>query len=39
MRVDYKKIIPYIEYLTEKISYLMSGGDDNVITEVPDSDT
>lgn len=39
MRVDYKKIIPYVEYLTEKISYLMSGGDDNVITEVPDSDT
>lgn len=28
MRVDYKKIIPYVEYLTQKISYLMSDDDD-----------
>ncbi len=32
MRVDYKKIIPYIEYLTQKISYLMSGDDEDIIT-------
>ncbi|MBP3759934.1 MAG: heat-inducible transcription repressor HrcA [Ruminococcus sp.] len=32
MRVDYKKIIPYIEYLTQKISYLMSENDENIIT-------
>ncbi|MBR1592221.1 MAG: heat-inducible transcription repressor HrcA [Ruminococcus sp.] len=31
MRVDYKKIIPYIEYLTQKISYLMSENDENII--------
>ncbi|MBR0141622.1 MAG: heat-inducible transcription repressor HrcA [Ruminococcus sp.] len=38
MRVDYKKIIPYIEYLTQKISYLMSENDENVITaENPES--
>ena len=30
MRVDYKKIIPYIEYLTHKISDLMSEDDDNI---------
>ncbi len=28
MRVDYKKIIPYVEYLTQKISALMDGDDD-----------
>ncbi|MBQ1464981.1 MAG: heat-inducible transcription repressor HrcA [Ruminococcus sp.] len=28
MRVDYKKIIPYIDYLTNKITDLMSGNDD-----------
>ena len=33
MRVDYKKIIPYIEYLTGKISDLMSGDDENTETE------
>lgn len=33
MRVNYKKIIPYIEYLTQKISYLMSGDDDIIITD------
>lgn len=32
MRVDYKKIIPYIEYLTHKISDIMSGDDDNIST-------
>ena len=32
MRVDYKKIIPYVEYLTQKISYLMSGEDETTIT-------
>ncbi len=30
MRVDYKKIIPYIEYLTHKISALMSDEDENI---------
>ncbi|MDE7365099.1 MAG: heat-inducible transcriptional repressor HrcA [Ruminococcus sp.] len=35
MRVDYKKIIPYIDYLTHKISDLMSEDDD--ITLSPDS--
>lgn len=29
MRVDYKKIIPYVEYLTQKISAMMSGDDEN----------
>ena len=36
MRVDYKKIIPYVEYLTQKISYLMS--DDTAETVLPDTD-
>ena len=36
MRVDYKKIIPYIDYLTEKISFLMSGDDDGMITAPPE---
>ncbi|HRR76996.1 MAG: heat-inducible transcription repressor HrcA [Ruminococcus sp.] len=31
MRVDYKKIIPYVDYLTQKISYLMSGDSDDII--------
>lgn len=31
MRVNYKKIIPYIEYLTQQISCLMSGDDDDII--------
>ncbi len=30
MRVDYKKIIPYVDYLTQRISYLMSGGEENI---------
>lgn len=30
MRVDYKKIIPYVDYLTQKISYLMSGDEDDI---------
>lgn len=30
MRVDYKKIIPYVDYLTQKISFLMSGDDDDI---------
>ena len=34
MRVDYKRIIPYVDYLTQKISFLMSDEDDN-ITAVP----
>lgn len=33
MRVDYKKIIPYIEYLTGKISDLMSADDENTFTD------
>ncbi|MBQ1340401.1 MAG: heat-inducible transcription repressor HrcA [Ruminococcus sp.] len=32
MRVDYKKIIPYVDYLTQKISYLMSGGEEDMIS-------
>jgi heat-inducible transcriptional repressor len=32
MRVDYKKIIPYIDYLTHKITALMSD-DDNIDAE------
>lgn len=36
MRVDYKKIIPYVEYLTQKISYLMSD-DDDIINGSPGS--
>lgn len=35
MRVDYKKIIPYVEYLTQKISYLMSGDSDDIINGDP----
>ena len=31
MRVDYKKIIPYVDYLTQKMSSLMSGDDDDDI--------
>ena len=38
MRVDYKKIIPYVEYLTQKISYLMSGDEDDIITDTPPDD-
>lgn len=38
MRVDYKKIIPYIEYLTHKITSLMSGDDEVEDIEVTDSD-
>lgn len=34
MRVDYKKIIPYVEYLTQKISSIMS--ENNMIEENPD---
>ena len=37
MRVDYKKIIPYVEYLTQKITYLMSGGDDDTIPGTAES--
>ncbi len=37
MRVDYKKIIPYIEYLTHKISDLMSEDDDNITSPTDDS--
>ena len=36
MRVDYKKIIPYVEYLTQKISALMEDADDNTISAPPD---
>jgi heat-inducible transcription repressor hrcA len=36
MRVDYKKIIPYVDYLTQKISYLMSEGSDDIITGTAD---
>lgn len=32
MRVDYKKIIPYVDYLTKKISYLMSEGEGDIIS-------
>lgn len=37
MRVDYKKIIPYVDYLTQKISYLMSGDGDDIINGSSDS--
>lgn len=37
MRVDYKKIIPYIEYLTHKISDRMSEDDDNITFPTDDS--
>lgn len=36
MRVDYKKIIPYIEYLTHKITSLMSDDEDNNNNAAPD---
>lgn len=36
MRVDYKKIIPYVDYLTQKISFLMSDGSDDIITGTAD---
>lgn len=36
MRVDYKKIIPYVEYLTQKISSLMSGEEDIQYAEPDD---
>ena len=36
MRVDYKKIIPYVDYLTQKISYLMSGSDDDIVSGAAD---
>lgn len=36
MRVDYKKIIPYVEYLTQKISSIMSG-DEDIVTENDDN--
>ncbi len=42
MRVDYKKIIPYIEYLTQKITSLMSTEDEaenNVLTLVDDDNS
>lgn len=35
MRVDYKRIIPYVDYITEKISLLMSGDDDSIRTVDP----
>ncbi|MDE5582936.1 MAG: heat-inducible transcriptional repressor HrcA [Ruminococcus sp.] len=38
MRVNYKKIIPYIEYLTQKISYLMSD-DEDIINKDTQADT
>ena len=34
MRIDYKKVIPYVDYLTEKISSLMSGGDEDFDQEI-----
>jgi heat-inducible transcriptional repressor len=36
MRVDYRKIIPYVDYLTQKISYLMSDGEDDIISGAVD---
>ena len=38
MRVDYKKIIPYVDYLTQKISYLMSGSEDDTLITGPPAD-
>ncbi len=37
MRIDYKKIIPYVEYFTQKISSLISENEDDMIPELPDS--
>ncbi len=34
MRVDYKKIIPYVDYLTQKISSLMSGDDEDLSQDI-----
>ncbi|MBR4628528.1 MAG: heat-inducible transcription repressor HrcA [Ruminococcus sp.] len=36
MRVDYKKIIPYVDYLTQKISYLMSESEGDIISGTVD---
>jgi heat-inducible transcriptional repressor len=39
MRVDYKKIIPYVEYLTQKISAIMSGdGDEKFLSIETETD-
>ena len=38
MRVDYKKIIPYVDYLTQKISALMSGGEEDTTAGPGDID-
>lgn len=35
MRLNYKKIIPCIEYLTQQISCLMSGDDDDIVINDP----
>ena len=34
MRLNYAKVIPYIEYFTEKISHLISEGDDTPLPEL-----
>lgn len=38
MRVDYKKIIPYVEYLTQKISDRISDNDENKNNMLPITD-
>lgn len=38
MRVDYRKIIPYIEYLTQKISSIMSEEENTAARELPFSE-
>lgn len=38
MRLNYAKIIPYIEYFTQKITDLISDEDDNVFTRKDDSE-
>ena len=32
LRLDYRKVVPYVDYLTEKLSMLMSGEDDAQFT-------
>lgn len=39
MRIDYKKVIPYVEYLTQKITALISEDDEIIeppVSEIPD---
>lgn len=37
MRIDYKKIIPYVEYFTDKISEILSTGEETIINDEDDT--